>query len=153
MKIKAVIEIALPKGDTGSNPESAKRDLQTSLPRTFIVKEASYVAEPEDLRAAFKKLLRLKLEGVPEHFTKLAGYAKGDEDAPFFSEAFLYVLLGKEDARTVLSYIHNLIKLAGLDLYELKREVDAEEAAEEAAEKTRQERIATRRKERQDKKP
>jgi len=30
------------------------------------------------------------------------GYEKGDEAAPFWSEAFLYNLLGKEDARTLL---------------------------------------------------
>ena len=96
--------------------------------------------EPEDLKTALKKILKLRLEGVPLHFTKLEGYAKGDERAPFFSEAFLYVLIGKQDARTVLAYLHNLIRLAGFDPNELEREVDAELAAEEEAEKVRLER-------------
>lgn len=46
------------------------------------------------------------------------GYEPGDEDAPFFSEAFLYNLIGKEDARTVLALVKGLEKrieeLAGL---------------------------------------
>ena len=152
MKLKATVEVALPERERGGNLDDAKRDLQASLPRTAVVKEASYVAEPEDLKAALKELLKFRLEGIPEYFTELPGYAKGDEEAPFFSEGFLYPLLGKENARSVLSCIHDLIKLAGLDPYELDREVDAEKAAEEAAEKARQERIATLRRERQSKK-
>ncbi len=35
-------------------------------------------------------------------------YEPGDENAPFFSEAFLYNLLGKEAARTVLAHIRTL---------------------------------------------
>jgi hypothetical protein len=34
---------------------------------------------------------------------KNAMYDKGDEDAPFFSEAYLYTLLGKDSARTLLA--------------------------------------------------
>jgi len=42
-------------------------------------------------------------------------YAEGDEKAPFFTEAFLYNLLGKDDARTVLSIIRRLSLLAGVE--------------------------------------
>ena len=38
-----------------------------------------------------------------KQWAKQDGYEKGDELAPFFSEAFLYNLLGKEDARTLLA--------------------------------------------------
>lgn len=41
-------------------------------------------------------------------------YAEGDENAPFFSEAFLYNLLGKDEARSVLSIIRQLAELAGV---------------------------------------
>lgn len=49
-------------------------------------------------------------EWVPEqtnvaHFEESGYYEKGDEDAPFFSEAYLYNLLGKDDARTLLYLI------------------------------------------------
>lgn len=43
-----------------------------------------------------------------------AGYEKGDEKAPFFSEAYLYNLMGKEEARTVLSYIRRLCDAVGI---------------------------------------
>ena len=135
MKIKAVIEVALPAGEHHPPIEHAQRDLAATLPQTVVIKRAEYVPEPEDLKTALKKILKLRLEGVPLHFTKLEGYAKGDERAPFFSEAFLYVLIGKQDARTVLVYIHNLIKAAGFDPDELEREVNIEEAAEDAGRK------------------
>lgn len=42
-------------------------------------------------------------------------YAEGDETAPFFSEAFLYNLLGKDEARSVLGIMSRLCKLAGVE--------------------------------------
>jgi hypothetical protein len=42
-------------------------------------------------------------------------YENGDEIAPFFTEAFLYNLLGKEDARSVLSIMRRLCVLAGVN--------------------------------------
>ena len=41
-------------------------------------------------------------------------YDEGDETAPFFTEAFLYNLLGKDDARSVLGIIRRLSALAGV---------------------------------------
>jgi len=40
---------------------------------------------------------------------------KGDEFAPFFSEAFLYNLVGKDDARSILGMIRRLCVLAEVD--------------------------------------
>lgn len=37
------------------------------------------------------------------------------QDAPFFSEAYLYQLMGKEDARTILSFISDLCRAIGYD--------------------------------------
>lgn len=42
-------------------------------------------------------------------------YADGDETAPFFTEAFLYNLLGKDEARSVLSIVRRLSVLAGVE--------------------------------------
>lgn len=42
-------------------------------------------------------------------------YDEGDERAPFFTEAFLYNLLGKDEARSVLSIIRRLSVLAGVN--------------------------------------
>jgi len=38
-------------------------------------------------------------------------FKKGDDKQPFFSEAYLYNLLGKEDARTLLALISKLSQL------------------------------------------
>lgn len=42
-------------------------------------------------------------------------YAEGDEKAPFFTEAFLYNLLGKDEARSVLGILRRLCALAGVE--------------------------------------
>lgn len=42
-------------------------------------------------------------------------YSKGDEEAPFMSEAFLYTALGKEDARTLLALVNAVVAACGLD--------------------------------------
>lgn len=47
---------------------------------------------------------------------ELQGYATEDEDAPFFSEACLYNLLGKEDARTVLALLRKAFESVGVNL-------------------------------------
>ena len=47
--------------------------------------------------------------GLPADFKTSAYYQKGDENAPFFSESFLYCLLGKEDARTLLHLLEKAV--------------------------------------------
>lgn len=37
-----------------------------------------------------------------------------EKDTPFFTESFLYDLLGKEDARSVLAVVRNVLRAAGL---------------------------------------
>lgn len=52
---------------------------------------------------------KFKVEAMPEGFNKKnAYYQAGDEDAPFWSEGFLYPLLGKEDARSLLARLRRL---------------------------------------------
>ncbi len=43
----------------------------------------------------------------------------GDKNTPFFTETYLYTLMGKEDGRTVLALVHNLLKAAGFDSYDI----------------------------------
>ena len=57
---------------------------------------------------AMEELEQFKTECTPEFFKQHQGYEEGDENAPFFTEAFLYILLGKEDARTLLALMHSL---------------------------------------------
>ncbi len=47
--------------------------------------------------------------------TRYGMYDEGDEAMPFFSEAFLYNLLGKDEARSVLGIVRRLSKLAGVE--------------------------------------
>jgi hypothetical protein len=71
----------------------------------------------KDLSAAhkaLKSLYDLKLDGPPPRgFKSSEYYSNGDEDTPFFSEPYLYSLLGKDQARTVLSYVRSVAKAVG----------------------------------------
>ena len=46
---------------------------------------------------------------------RLGMYADGDEKAPFFTEAFLYNLVGKDEARSILGMMRRLCVLAGVE--------------------------------------
>lgn len=50
---------------------------------------------------------------------ELADATRGDDDAPFVSEAFLYTLLGKDAARSVRSYVADIAKALGMDEYQM----------------------------------
>ena len=149
MKLRLVVEVPLPlvegeeRGDFFPKLDRDTMDIERTFPNTAVVMQSEYVPEVEDTAAIFRKFLRFKLEsGMPRGFTRSEYYEKGDEDAPFFSEAFLYPLLGKDDARTVLAYLHSLMTTCGLDPQRLEREVNAELAAEKQAEEKRIERVA-----------
>lgn len=77
-----------------------------------------------DLLKAARRIYEYLPEGYNVDFKKLTGYKEGDENAPFFSEAFLYVLMGKTDARTILALVANLIRAAGLDPNNLERGIN-----------------------------
>lgn len=71
-----------------------------------------------NLHEAVTRLFEFKPEwawNLKNLLEKQKGYSQGDEDKPFFSEAVLYPLLGKEDARTVLALLSNIVSAAGLD--------------------------------------
>ena len=57
--------------------------------------------------------------GMPEYMIREGKraqmYSKGDEDAPFMTEAFLYTALGKEDARSLLWLVEKIVLACGLD--------------------------------------
>ena len=75
-----------------------------------------------DAADAAIKLYQYVPEIVPDGFKTTGGegmYEKGDERAPFFTEAYLYNLMGKEDGRAVLSLIHRLLEAMGFDSYDI----------------------------------
>ena len=42
------------------------------------------------------------------------GYEEGDESSPFFSDAYLYNLLGKDEARTLQALMRAVFEAAGV---------------------------------------
>ncbi len=75
-----------------------------------------------DVTEAAIRLYQYTPEIVPDGFKTTGGegmYTPGDETAPFFTESYLYNLMGKEDGRTVLALVHNLLKAMGLDGYDI----------------------------------
>ena len=97
----------------------------------------------EDLITAIKRLYKF----VPEDGTPEAVIAEGkkngmwneeDEDEEalrFFSETFLYALLGKEDARTVLALINNVVRACGIEAWKVEHQAARELAREVAVKK------------------
>jgi hypothetical protein len=99
----------------------------------------------ELLRLRLTELSAMTLEGVPVVVREDFAESYPDEDPsylPFFSESFLYPLLGKGDARTVLAYVNRLydavygrekgwevrredMDLAPKDKWEERHEIDA----------------------------
>ena len=72
----------------------------------------------QEILNGVRKLVDFKLEyqinkkRFPEFYGE--GYDLEDENAPFFSESCLYNLFGKEDARTILALIRNILYAVGL---------------------------------------
>ena len=60
---------------------------------------------------AVEELLAWTPSYVTECFKESPHYDEGDEDAPFFTEAFLYNLLGKSDGRTLLRLLRDALGL------------------------------------------
>jgi hypothetical protein len=68
------------------------------------------------IRRELVRMKRYVFGHKPMAFTRSNPYyRKGDEKAPFYSEAFLYPLLGKDDGRTVCYAFERLCELVGLE--------------------------------------
>ena len=65
-----------------------------------------------NIKIAVNKLLNFRVGFLPPGCKKYA--SKSDEKAPFFSESYLYNLLGKEEARTLLALMRPIWILAGI---------------------------------------
>jgi len=95
------------------NPYEVHAELVQRVER--LEAQASGV-DVERARTALARLYEWHAEfHVPEIFSDgNEMYTPGDEDAPFFSEAYLYTLLGKEDARSLLSRMRELAQALGV---------------------------------------
>jgi hypothetical protein len=89
-----------------SEYRNEKPDWLTEYPNLASARKAA-------LKAWMKDFEVFKVESIPTGFNqKNDYYTKGDEEAPFWSESFLYPLLGKEDARTLLAKLRRLNDIA-----------------------------------------
>lgn len=85
----------------------ARTVLKTRIERKAMMRAAAIAAE---------RLQNFVPHDVPGAFRKSDYYEKGAEKYPFFTEGYLYPLLGKEDARTLRAYMRHLLSLVGVEL-------------------------------------
>lgn len=97
-----------------------------------------------DLLTSFVKLMTWRPEeNNPAEFIKKQPYYEkgpegendGDEKAPLMTEAYLYNLLGKEDARTLLALVRRCAIAAGIDDMGLHKAVGLAELEYDAKQK------------------
>ncbi len=98
--------------DAGGLTREALRDTLRSLNEATA---RLLAVDPEEARKALAALYEWAPGGWPAGYgSKRPKYAvKGDSEQPFFCEAYLYPLMGKEDARTILALLHHVAKAVG----------------------------------------
>lgn len=74
----------------------------------------------EQVKDALSRLLAWKPEDAPRPLKGYGITAAEMRAVPFMCETYLYGLLGKEDARSLLSRVRNVCKAVGLDMNELQ---------------------------------
>lgn len=96
--------------------------------KKVIIDDVQYIpaTNKDELTKSLKELVNFKTgdgEGYPITSKELRqnekAYGKIENDLPFLCESTLYVLMGKEDARTLLSLLHNIGQASGIDIEEL----------------------------------
>lgn len=108
----------------------------------------------EDLRTAAIALFKWRPQsGFPDALKRRnpwvgktkRGYDVDGPEIPFLSEVYQYALLGKEDGRTMLALVNNLLRAAGLEPIELEEAANSElETAQLAREDAERRTVAAR---------
>lgn len=109
------------------------RVINDGLGRLVDALHTAFNPNREQTVEALKRIINFHPEDVPAQFTNRSvnpfglmndEIRKHDSKQPFMSESYLYNLLGKEDARTLLARVHQLCIVLGVDmdtLYEPER--------------------------------
>ncbi len=107
------------------NDETSLRPRPGETAQQTVDRVVAAVRERQEEQAEMvERIQNFKLEGTTfwrEFFIaedKRCGggmYSEGDEFAPFFSEAFLYNLVGKDEARSILGIVRELLTAAGVE--------------------------------------
>ena len=96
-------------------------DLEVTCSRCKL--QVSHECHPESLQEAAIDLFMWRPEsGFPKGVRGSTEYGaeKDNEDVPFLTESFLYPLLGKEDARTLMALVNNLFRSMGVEPHFLR---------------------------------
>ncbi len=109
---------------------SYDRETEDGLKRLIEALHAAFQPNRADVIGALRRLVCFHPEDTPVQFTNKAAHPyklhneeiREDAKAPFISESYLYNLLGKEDARTLLSRVHQLCLVLGVDMDTLYKE-------------------------------
>lgn len=112
---------------------SYDRETEAGLKRLIEGLHSAFQPNREELKLALKRIINFHPEMTPAQFTSKAANpynllnneTREDAKAPFISESYLYNLLGKEDARTLLARVHQLCIVLGVDMDTLYEEEKA----------------------------
>lgn len=100
---------------------SPGRDAYLAVSKARIEKSVTNLLTAKSVGAE-----RLEGTGIAEWVgcsaAELSDATMGDDDAPFFSEAFLYTLLGKEQARSVLARVNAIARALGVDPWRVRQD-------------------------------
>lgn len=83
------------------------------------------------VQKAIAQMAVFQHEDVKAMLPTMKGYSNGDEEAPFMSEACLYLILGKEAARSVLRRFEDIMQVANVNLKDAQALVALERAQAE----------------------
>jgi hypothetical protein len=108
------------------------RIVEERLVKLVTALSEAFTPDADKVRAALKDIVNFHPEQTPIQFTDpdchpmysaadikkradVRQEIKDDAQAPFISESYLYTLLGKEDARTLLARFRRLFVALGVD--------------------------------------
>ncbi|KKN38272.1 hypothetical protein LCGC14_0755110 [marine sediment metagenome] len=80
-------------------------------PGTWWVEEDGSPPTYDETVGHLLRVKALRLYALDEQVRQSDGYEAGDEESPFYSERYLYPLMGKEDARTILATLKTTIRM------------------------------------------
>ena len=100
-------EVAAPKDGNGCSVDAG-------ICETVVPEASTSMNDEQDYKNAVLRILSYRPGFLPKTEFSEDFYQNGDENAPFFSEVYLYNLLGKEEARTLLALMRPVWKKAGI---------------------------------------
>lgn len=109
------------------------RATEETIEKLAAALREAFAPNHADIKTALERLCNFKPQDVPVQFKAASGHSvygkttrkdviaelKQDSEQPFFCEAYLYNLLGKEDARSLLGRFRALCAALGVEMEDL----------------------------------